>query len=184
VKPFSFPEAARPRGLRAVVRSLLEWRWAAPLGRVALVALGLGVLALIGRSAVAGAVSPSPPPVAQQPAGPPPAIPLVPVDALSPASAPPTDPPPATPQPAARSPASADDPVILNDATADDLRRLPGIGPKKADAILQLRRKMGRFSQVEDLLKVKGIGRGTLKRIRPLVRLDAPDAGVAPRSPA
>jgi competence protein ComEA len=33
---------------------------------------------------------------------------------------------------------------------------------------------LGRFRAVEDLLKVKGIGRATLKRLRPLVRLDAP----------
>jgi competence protein ComEA len=62
----------------------------------------------------------------------------------------------------------------------DDLRRLPGIGQKRADAILALRTRLGRFRAIEDLLKVKGIGRATLKRLRPLVRLDpvAPlDAG-------
>jgi competence protein ComEA len=69
--------------------------------------------------------------------------------------------------------------VVLNEASADDLQRLPGIGPKKAQAILALRQRMGRFRQVEDLMKVKGIGRTTIKRIRPLVRLDAApqDAG-------
>jgi hypothetical protein len=40
--------------------------------------------------------------------------------------------------------------------------------------ILALRAQLGRFRAVEDLLKVKGIGRATLKRLRPLVRLDAP----------
>jgi len=81
--------------------------------------------------------------------------------------------------------ASADDPVVLNTAAADDLRRLPGIGPKRADAILALRARLGRFHAIEDLLKVKGIGRATLKRLRPLVRLDGPasptpDAGTSP----
>jgi competence protein ComEA len=45
-----------------------------------------------------------------------------------------------------------------------------------------LRAHLGRFRAIEDLLKVKGIGRATLKRLRPLVRLDpppAPDAGAA-----
>jgi competence protein ComEA len=77
--------------------------------------------------------------------------------------------------------ASAEDPVVLNSATVDDLRRLPGIGEKRATAILQLRAHLGRFRVLEDLLKVKGIGRATLKRLRPLVRLDAKplsDAGV------
>ena len=73
--------------------------------------------------------------------------------------------------------ATADDPVYLNEATVDDLRRLPGIGPKRALAVLALRQRLGRFRQVEDLLRVRGIGRSTLRRLRPLVRLDHPPAG-------
>jgi competence protein ComEA len=72
--------------------------------------------------------------------------------------------------------------VVLNTATLDDLRRLPGIGEKRANAILALRGKLGRFHQLEDLLKVKGIGRAMLKRLRPLVRLDPPP-DLAPRGP-
>jgi DNA uptake protein ComE-like DNA-binding protein len=34
----------------------------------------------------------------------------------------------------------------------------------------------GRFHAIEDLLKVKGVGRSTLRRLRPLVRLDPPPA--------
>lgn len=68
--------------------------------------------------------------------------------------------------------ASPDNPVILNDATVDDLRRLPGVGEKRAAAILALRQRVGRFSRVEDLLRVKGVGRNTLRKWRPLVRLD------------
>lgn len=62
--------------------------------------------------------------------------------------------------------------VILNLATEDDLRRLPGIGPTRARAILALRGRMKRFGRVEDLLKVKGLGRRSLARLRPLVRVD------------
>jgi competence protein ComEA len=62
-----------------------------------------------------------------------------------------------------------------------ELRRLPGVGEKRADAILVVRKRLGRFSRVEDLLRVKGVGRATLRKWRPLVRLepplDAPDAG-------
>jgi competence protein ComEA len=92
---------------------------------------------------------------------------------------------PAGTSPAGHGSASPDDPVFLNAAAVDDLRRLPGIGPKRADAILALRARLGRFRAIEDLLKVKGVGRATLKRLRPLVRLDAPvlaDAGTAPRA--
>ncbi|MFO0759536.1 MAG: helix-hairpin-helix domain-containing protein [Byssovorax sp.] len=67
---------------------------------------------------------------------------------------------------------SADGKVILNLASEDDLRRLPGIGATRAKAILALRSRLGRFSRVEDLLKVKGIGRRSLARLRPLVRID------------
>lgn len=64
--------------------------------------------------------------------------------------------------------------VVLNLATEADLRRLPGIGPAKAKAILELRAKMKRFRKVEDLLRIKGIGRRSLKRLRPLVVVDPP----------
>ena len=67
---------------------------------------------------------------------------------------------------------TADGKVILNLATEEDLRRLSGIGPAKAKAILALRAKLGRFKRVEDLLRVKGIGRKRLARLRPLVVLD------------
>jgi competence protein ComEA len=86
------------------------------------------------------------------------------------------------PAPASSSPPTPDSPIVLNTATEDDLRRLPGIGAKRASAILALRAHLGRFRAIEDLLKVKGIGRATLKRLRPLVRLEAPpppDGGAA-----
>jgi competence protein ComEA len=62
--------------------------------------------------------------------------------------------------------------VILNLANEEDLRRLPGIGRGRAQAILALRGRLKKFTRVEDLLKVKGIGRRGLARIRPLVRVD------------
>ena len=65
--------------------------------------------------------------------------------------------------------------VVLNAATEDDLTKLPGVGPVRARAVLALRARMGgRFRAIEDLMRVKGIGRKTLQRIRPLVVLDAP----------
>ena len=153
-------------------------RFAKPVARVVLAAAGLLLLAFIGRTAVAGAMGPAASPeasMASTPAGPPPSTPVIPVVPAAASPAPPEAPP------AAHSQATADDPVILNTATADDLRRLPGIGEKRAEAILALRVRLGgRFRAVEDLLKVKGIGRTTLRRLRPLVRLDPapqPDGG-------
>lgn len=69
---------------------------------------------------------------------------------------------------------TADGKIVLNLATADDLRRLPGIGPARAAAILALRARLKRFRRVEDLRRVKGIGRRSLARLRPLVVVDPP----------
>jgi competence protein ComEA len=69
---------------------------------------------------------------------------------------------------------TADGKVILNLATADELMKLPRVGAKRAQAILELRRKLGRFRQPTDLLRVRGIGRKTLKLMLPLVVVDGP----------
>lgn len=70
---------------------------------------------------------------------------------------------------------TADGKVILNRADASALRRLPGVGAKRAEAILALRAKLGgRFKRVSDLLRVKGIGPKGLKKIEPHVVLDEP----------
>lgn len=61
--------------------------------------------------------------------------------------------------------------VNINTATETELVRLPGIGPSKAQAILKLRGRMGSFSRVENLLRVRGIGRKTLQKLRPMLTL-------------
>ena len=53
----------------------------------------------------------------------------------------------------------------INKATAAELEaNLDGVGPKKAKAIVNYRRKNGRFKTTDDLLKVAGIGPGTVKK--------------------
>jgi competence protein ComEA len=75
--------------------------------------------------------------------------------------------------------------VVLNLATAEELRRLPGIGPSKATAIVELRTRLKKFRRVTDLLRVRGIGPKSLKRLEAQVVLDAPTAapGVSGASP-
>ena len=51
-----------------------------------------------------------------------------------------------------------DMPMNINTATAADLMLVPGIGEKTADAIIQTRKDLGGFKQIEDLLEVRGIG--------------------------
>ncbi|MBM3330012.1 MAG: ComEA family DNA-binding protein [Calditrichaeota bacterium] len=61
--------------------------------------------------------------------------------------------------------------IDLNRADATDLESLPGIGPKKAALILELRSRRGGFRSVDELKDVKGIGAKTLERLKPLVTL-------------
>lgn len=64
--------------------------------------------------------------------------------------------------------------VNLNTATVDELMRLPGIGPKKAEAIMILRQKRKGFQKLQDILRVKGIGRKTFQRLQPMLALTGP----------
>jgi len=60
-------------------------------------------------------------------------------------------------------------PIDLNSATADLLDTLPGVGPTLAGRILEWREQHGRFSSVDELLEVSGIGPKTLAELAPLV---------------
>lgn len=62
-----------------------------------------------------------------------------------------------------------DGPVDLNRATAAQLDALPGIGPVTAAAILEWRTRNGRFSRVEQLREIDGIGERRFGQLRGLV---------------
>ncbi|WP_425302682.1 ComEA family DNA-binding protein [Nocardia wallacei] len=59
--------------------------------------------------------------------------------------------------------------VDLNSATEPELDALPGVGPTTARAILAWRTEHGRFTSVDQLSEVTGIGPSRLARIRDLV---------------
>ncbi len=69
---------------------------------------------------------------------------------------------------------TADGRVILNLATVADLRTLPGIGQKRADAILALRDKLKRFHRIQELRRVRGIGAKSLQKLTPKLLVDPP----------
>lgn len=71
--------------------------------------------------------------------------------------------PPATPKPAA--------PVDLNTATVEELDALPGVGPVTAAAIVAWRSANGRFSAVDQLGEIDGIGPARLEKLRTMVRV-------------
>ena len=61
--------------------------------------------------------------------------------------------------------------VDLNTADQATLETLPGIGPSLAQRILAWRDEHGRFSAVEDLLDVSGIGDGRFADLQDRVRV-------------
>lgn len=61
--------------------------------------------------------------------------------------------------------------VNLNSATVADLDTLPGVGPVMAARILDWRAAHGRFTSVDQLREVSGVGARTFERLKPHVRV-------------
>ncbi|GAA5118840.1 helix-hairpin-helix domain-containing protein [Pseudonocardia adelaidensis] len=81
----------------------------------------------------------------------------------APAAAPGTPPPGAGGAPAGK--------VDLNSATIDQLDALPGVGPVTAQRILEWRTRNGRFTRVEQLREIEGIGERRFAQLRDMVTL-------------
>ena len=61
--------------------------------------------------------------------------------------------------------------VRINSASAGELQQLPGIGPALAQRIVETRSR-GRFTSADDLLRVPGIGKAKLAKLRAYVEVD------------
>ncbi|MEA3312590.1 MAG: helix-hairpin-helix domain-containing protein [candidate division WOR-3 bacterium] len=61
--------------------------------------------------------------------------------------------------------------ISLNQATAEDLSRLPGIGPELASRIILYRKEHGDFLHTDSLLNVPGIGETKLREIKPYLEV-------------
>jgi len=62
--------------------------------------------------------------------------------------------------------------VNINKATVKELQGLPGIGQVTAERIVAYRAEKGKFKSSEDLLKVKGVGKKSLEKIRDLISIE------------
>ena len=56
--------------------------------------------------------------------------------------------------------------ININTASADELEKLPGIGKKKAAAIVEYRESHGAFAAIEEIKNVPGVGEGIFKKIK------------------
>ena len=56
--------------------------------------------------------------------------------------------------------------ININKASAEQLKSIPGVGMKKAQAIIDYRSKNGEFSSVDDLVNVKGIGKKMMAKMK------------------
>lgn len=73
--------------------------------------------------------------------------------------------------------------VNLNTATRDELVAVPGIGPTKAQAIVEHRNAHGPFTSVDDLKEVKGFRAKLVEKLRPELTVSAPPPAKAQAKP-
>lgn len=77
-------------------------------------------------------------------------------------------------------PTTAPGVVNVNTATLEELTRLPGVGPAKAQAILEARARRP-FRRLGDLRRVSGFGRKTIERLAPMIAFEGPTTLAARR---
>lgn len=61
--------------------------------------------------------------------------------------------------------------ISINSATAQDLDKLPGVGPATAANIIAYREGNGKFHQIDELMAVKGIGAKKFEKMRRYLKL-------------
>ena len=59
--------------------------------------------------------------------------------------------------------------IDINSASVAELQKLPRIGEKVAQRIVDFRKQHGDFKKIEEIMKVKGIGEKTFKLIKDLI---------------
>lgn len=62
--------------------------------------------------------------------------------------------------------------ININVASAAELEKLPGIGPKTADAIVNFRSENGPFRRVEHLMLIRGVSEARFLELQPYIRAE------------
>ena len=62
--------------------------------------------------------------------------------------------------------------INLNSARINELVKLPGIGEKTAEKIIQLRSERGKFKRLEELMDVRGIGEVKFNKIKKFLYIE------------
>lgn len=78
----------------------------------------------------------------------------------------------ATAVPNTEPPVRAENAVDVNTASAEELARIPHIGPKLASAIVEFRSRHGRFRRAEHLMLIRGISDNRFREIRAFVKTE------------
>jgi len=68
---------------------------------------------------------------------------------------------------------AGDQKININTAPLEELVKLPRIGPKVAQRVIDYRKANGSFKKVEELMKVKGIGEKTFNQLKDLITVGA-----------
>jgi competence ComEA-like helix-hairpin-helix protein len=68
-------------------------------------------------------------------------------------------------------PSFATERININTASAEELMRLPGIGPALAARMIEYRRKHGRFKRPQEIIIVRGMSAKRYRQIAHLIRI-------------
>jgi comEA protein len=64
---------------------------------------------------------------------------------------------------------TAQEKININTADTEELQKLPRVGPKVAQRIIDFRKENGKFLRIEDIMNVKGIGEKTYLRMKDMI---------------
>lgn len=59
--------------------------------------------------------------------------------------------------------------ININTATLEELQKLPSVGPKVAQRIIDFRKQNGSFKKIEEIMKVNGIGEKIFLRMKDMI---------------